>query len=435
MKKIIFVLGFILFLVAVNAQSNFAGLVNNYIKGYEKLGIAPTELDYKTNFKNIKSIKEVLQQQTFFIDFEKQLAKVNVKKLSAQEKFRYKQLQYEVSHNIQRTALEKKWNEEGRNIPADGLNSLPDYKDWYAYYIKHFTSVNITPEEVFELGQNEVKKVQQELKNLQTKLGFSNEESFYNYLQNDTFYLKDKQQVLDAYAQIDKNVRKGIFVLYPSENIPEVAVMEWPGATAQTPPGIYQDIDNNSYGKDVFQFNFYGQKHNRRCMEWLYMHEAIPGHHLQSVMKKQQKDATGLSNYFFYFGNAEGWACYVEDYGKEIGMYTNDYEYVGKWQWDLVRSARLIMEVGIHYYGWSKDKALQYWKENIKGQDEIAMREITRITNWAGQALCYKVGAYTIKKIVTQKMKRGLSHREANIYLLAHSDLPLQVLLDDTLTG
>ncbi len=262
------------------------------------------------------------------------------------------------------------------------------------------------------------------------KLGYSNDEVFYNYLLSDTFYLKNKEQVLTRYAEIDKIVRKNIGKLFPKYTIPEIGVMEWPNSNVNTPPGMYLDKKSNAYGKDIFEFNFYGQKHNKRAMEWLYMHEAIPGHHLQFEARKNSQDSSSLKNNIFYFGNAEGWACYVEDFGKEIGLYKNDYSYLGKWQWDLVRSARLVMEVGIHYYGWSRERALQYWKDNIKGQDEIAGREITRITNWPGQALCYKVGALSIKKIVNQRLKRGDSIIDAHRFLLDHSDFPLQILLD-----
>jgi uncharacterized protein (DUF885 family) len=100
-----------------------------------------------------------------------------------------------------------------------------------------------------------------------------------------------------------------------------------------------------------------------------------------------------LQEAFLYPGNFEGWACYVEYFGKELGVYTNDYSYLGKCEWDLIRSARLVIETGIHYFGWSKEKAMDYWKDNIYGQDEIAEREITRVTNWPGQSLSYKLGA------------------------------------------
>ena len=432
MKKILIALFTISLISQLKAQNTkFNALCADFMKGYAELNIPATDLDYKVNFSNIKSTSELQKQEAFFLAFEKQLHKFNTKKLKAEEKLRYNQLNYEVNLNIERVALEKKWDAEGKMTPENGLHQLNNYKDWYSYYIKHFTSVNITPEQVFVMGEGEVKKIQREIKSIETKLGYTNDELFYAYLHTDTFYLKDKEDVLHAYAEIDKTVRKNLYKLFPKYIVPEIGVMEWPNATAATPPGMYLDKENNAYGKDIFQFNFYQQKHNTRAMEWLYMHEAIPGHHLQFVVRHLNKDSSALTNNFFYFGNAEGWACYVEDYGEEMGLYQNNYTYLGKWQWDLVRSARLVMEVGIHYYGWSREKTMQYWKDNIKGQDEIANREITRITNWAGQALCYKVGALTIKDIVTKELKQGNTLIAAHNFLLLHSDFPLQVLVDD----
>src|SRR5690606_19636308 len=161
----------------------------------------------------------------------------------------------------------------------------------------------------------------------------------------------------------------------------------------------------------VFQFNFSTGRYNVRCMDWLYMHEAIPGHHLQHTYGTSD-------NGYFYFGNAEGWACYVEDLGESLGLYTDPYKLLGKEEWNLVRSARLVMEVGNHYHGWGYEKAMAYWKENIRGQDQIADREIKRITRWPGQALCYKVGAVTIQRIIAQKRKEGMSLQQAHTFLL-----------------
>lgn len=433
MKKLFSICLFTLAAFHLPAQNNkFTKLCNEFIQKYSELGIPATVLDYKVNFSNIKNTADIAKQEAFFIYYAKQLSKLSTKNLNPEEKLRYRQLAYEINLNTERVALEKKWDAEGRITPENGLHQLSNYKDWYSYYIKHFTSVNISPEQVFTMGESEVEKIKQEIKALETKLGYTNDDMFYTYLHNDTFYLKGKEQILNAYAAIDKTVRKNLDKLFPSYNVPEIGVMEWPNATATTPPGMYLDKENNPYGKDVFQFNFYQQKHNTRAMEWLYMHEAIPGHHLQFIVRNSISDSSfALKNNFFYFGNAEGWACYVEDYGKEMGLYQNNYTYLGKWQWDLVRSARLVMEVGIHYYGWSYEKAMLYWKDNIKGQDEIADREITRITKWAGQALCYKVGALTIKKLVEQQTQNGSSIIDAHQFLLTHSDFPLQVLVDN----
>ncbi len=406
----------------------FSNFSNAFMDGYKGLSMPETEMDYKVNFSHIKNAEDLKKQEAYFKLYTKLAAAIDTIKLSQEESLRYHQIQYEIRMNLCRIELEQKWDAEGRKTPENGLHSMSNYKDWYGYYVKHFTSMDISPEQVYAMGDREVKKIQHEIKIIETHAGYSDDKAFYQFLQTDTFYLHDSVSILNRYAQIDKTVRSNLSKLFPHCEVPEVRIIEWPHATASTPPGMYMDKENSPSGKAVFQFNYYGEKHNVRAMDWLYMHEGIPGHHLQYVIRSQHADSLKITNSFFYFGNAEGWGCYVEDFGKEMGLYQNDYTYLGKWQWDLVRSARLVMEVGIHYYGWSRDKALQYWKDNIKGQDEIAEREITRITNWPGQALCYKVGALTMKKIVAAQMKQGKSIVAAHQYLLQHSDFPLQVL-------
>jgi uncharacterized protein (DUF885 family) len=190
---------------------------------------------------------------------------------------------------------------------------------------------------------------------------------------------------------------------------------------------MYINRSSNAYGKDVFQFNFFTKKYNKRAIEWLYMHEAIPGHHLQFSIGKQHNVFEEL---FYYPGNFEGWGCYVEYFGKDVGLFKEPYSYLGKWEWDLVRSARLVIDVGIHYYGWNREKALQYWKQTIPDQDDIAEREVTRVTNWPGQALSYKVGASRIFKMQAEWEKKypGKPLREFYQRFLSMGRLPLSVI-------
>jgi uncharacterized protein (DUF885 family) len=409
-------------------NKSFEELTKEFVKDRGHLNLPEIGLDYKTNFSNIKNNEELSKQELFFKSYLEKTKAVSKEKLNLHELIRLSQLIYECNLNLERIALEKKWNDSGRNIPQGGLHSMENYKEWYSYIVKYFTSVNITPEKVFEYGQSEVDRIKKEIASTKDQLGFKSDEEFYNYLKKDTFFITDKNIILKKYAAIDSTVRKNYTTLFPEYNIPVIGVMEWPDAGPNTPPGIYLNNSNNPFGKDVFQYNFYGSKHNARSMEWMYMHEAIPGHHFQYTAKHALK-SDPLTNHLFYYGNAEGWACYIEDHGKKMGLYQNTYSYLGKMQWDLVRSARLVMEVGIHYLGWDFDKAMVYWKENIKGQDEIAEREITRITNWAGQALCYKIGAKAIKEIVAQENKDGVDIKNTHHFILNHGDVPLQCLL------
>jgi len=99
---------------------------------------------------------------------------------------------------------------------------------------------------------------------------------------------------------------------------------------------------------------------------------------------------------FYYLGLEEGWGAYCEELGKDLGVYKTPYDELGKWEWDLVRSVRVPMDIGLNYYGWTDEQALAFWKKNIKNQDDIALREIARVKRWPAQCITYKYGAAQI---------------------------------------
>lgn len=409
--------------IATPKSLNFADFMKSFSEGYEALNIPAFTLDYREYFNAIPNLETLQKQEAFFKKQQIGLAQFHLKKLQSIDNLYFTHLKYEIDLNLRRISLEKDWVEKGREVPNNGLHEMQNYKDWYRLFVKKFTSTNITPEAVHELGKKEVKRVQTEIQKLQKQLGFADSAKFYQHLQNDTFFLTDKQEILTRYEEIDKTVRQHLSQFIDLQDIPVVIAKEWPNANANTPPGIYLRAENNAGGKDIFQYNFYGNRHNTRAMEWLYMHEAIPGHHLQSVTRRNLQ-APAFQQLFFYAGNAEGWGCYVEYFGNQVSMYKSPYSYLGKWEWDLVRSARLVIETGIHYYGWSREQALEYWKANIIGQDDIAEREVTRVTNWPAQALCYKVGADFIEKMATKQKNRRAFHQE----FLTLSYFPLEVV-------
>jgi uncharacterized protein (DUF885 family) len=147
---------------------------------------------------------------------------------------------------------------------------------------------------------------------------------------------------------------------------------------------------------------------------------------LQATLRKE----TPLQQLFLYPGNFEGWGCYVEYYGKELGLYKDVYCYLGKCEWDLVRSARLVLDAGIHYYGWSHQQALAYWNATIPSQHEIAEREVSRVTNWPGQTLSYKVGAACIMQLrkAWQERHQGRSVVGFHKWFMQMGNCPLVVL-------
>lgn len=394
-------------------SQNMEAISKSFAKKYISLKIPEITYDYKKYFQHIPSELKLTKQKEFFSTQKLCLLKVDRYALDQENTLIYDHLAYEIDFNLKRIDLETKWVKNGRIIPQNGLYTMPNYQEWYPFFIQKFIGSLATPEEIMEYGLAEVDKVKKEISQIQEKLGFKSQTEFYNFLHVDTFYFYDKKSIVKAFAKVDSSVRHNLSNFVGTIDIPAVYPMELPDAGPYTPPGMYLNKSQNAFGKDVFQYNFYGKKFNKRALDWIFMHEAVPGHHLQfSFYEKMKKDK--IQDLFSYSGNFEGWACYVEYYGKELGVYKDEYSYLGKWEWDLIRSARLVIETGIHYYGWSKEKALEYWKDNVYGQDEIADREITRVTNWPGQALSYKLGAKYIFELL-EKTRQKTAPTEFNL--------------------
>lgn len=425
MKRHFYVLISLFISNCCTAQQNFQSIAEDFIKGYTRLNIPELQYDYRQYLSAIPATDMLDEQEAFFNGIQKKLSSYKHAAMSTDDRIIYDHLGYELTNNKQRIRLQKEWLNKGRKTPEGGLCQLG--KDYYIWTIKQYTSVDITPEEVYALGESEVKKVQKEIADIQKQMGYRDSASFYQHLNSSEYYITDKQVLLKEFERVDSIVRIHLPQFIGINDVPAIHAMEWPEATAQTPPGMYLNRSNNAYGKDVFQFNFFTKRYNKRAIEWLYMHEAIPGHHLQFSTGKQ---STPFEDLFYYPGNFEGWGCYVEYFGKEVGLFQEPYSYLGKWEWDLVRSARLVIDVGIHYYGWSREKALAYWKQTIPNQNDIAEREVTRVTNWPGQALSYKVGATQIFKMQAawEKKYPGKLLHEFYQRFLSMGRLPLSVI-------
>ncbi|MFI5203364.1 MAG: DUF885 domain-containing protein [Flavobacteriales bacterium] len=398
-----------LFFSGISTNHSFADFVNSFARGYRQLQLPALTYDYHEYFKSVGKTDKLYEQQQFFLAKRDTLAQFQQKNLSLDEQIQAAHIEYEINFNLLRIALEYQWQETGNGIPENGLNKIKNYSLWYNYFLQKFTSLPVQGEYVMQFGLNEVKRVKAEIRKIQDSSGFSDSASFYQHLAGNTFLIKNKKQLEKSFSKTDSTIRANLHLFLAPMHVPSVTAMEWPHSNAQTPPGMYSNEDDNDFGKNVFMYNFFGGKYNSRAIEWLYMHEAIPGHHLQWCFNKINK-SDSLQPLFFYSGNFEGWACHIEYEGKELGLYQDTYSYLGKWEWDLVRSARLVIETGIHYYGWTKEKALQYWQENVPGQDAIAEREITRVTNWPGQAISYKIGAECILQL-QEEMKKKFGNR------------------------
>lgn len=388
------------------SQPNFDpalhALVQDFIAEFPKQEISMVDFNYRDYLRAIPPSATLERQSAFLEQYKKRLGAIRRKFLSAEERLCYDHLAFQLKLHERRLALEKRFRATNPEVPAEGLSRLDNAGDWYAFLAYYATGVDLSPEEIHQFGRNEVARVQAEIRAIRERLGYGADSlGFLRMLKDDRFYLTDRDSIVATYERKKATVLAHLPVLFEQNpaDVPALGFMTWPDAGPFTPPGMYLSNEENPYGQAVFQYNFYGGRHNRRAMDWLLLHEGIPGHHFHRYVRglaAADRADSDLGGLFFPGGTVEGWAAYVEYFGEDMGLYQDDFSRLGKWEWDLVRSARVVISSGIHTLGWTREQALAYWKANIPGQDDIAEREVKRCTDWPAQVLTYKIGAEQI---------------------------------------
>jgi len=272
-----------------------------------------------------------------------------------------------------------------------------------------------------KFGEREVARVTANIRSIQSKLGFENDTvGFYEYLNDPSFLITDETTLINSLTSIRDSIQAKLGNDFEDTDNAVVDIEPVKDPDKDTPPGYFAD--------GVFYFNFYQNKFRKRNLEWLFIHEAVPGHHYQGTVKANRPPIRKL---FWYPGFTEGWGAYSEDLGTDLECYQDIHQQLGKWEWDLVRSARVVMDVGLNYFGWSKDTVRKYWKDHIPNQDDIMDREIDRMIRWPAQVLSYKVGERTILKL-REMSERTLGQdfdlKKFHSLVLERGSIPLVVL-------
>jgi uncharacterized protein (DUF885 family) len=284
-----------------------------------------------------------------------------------------------------------------------GISNIPDGKKYYAYLAKVWTTTELTPDQIFEIGEKEVARIKGEMEKVKEQVGFKGDfKSFFNYIHTNKKFMPFKQDsdVIAAYRQIDLKIQprlKDLFNLVPKAKfeIRQTEAFREASASAEynqsapdgSRPGIfYVPV------LDATKFNVVG-------MEDLFLHEAIPGHHYQTSIQQENTDLPKFRRFGWYGAYGEGWALYTESLGKELGLYTDPYQYFGCLSEEMHRAIRLVVDVGMHTKGWTREQAINYSLElDAESLSDITV-EIERYMAIPGQALGYKIGQMKILEI------------------------------------
>jgi uncharacterized protein (DUF885 family) len=284
-----------------------------------------------------------------------------------------------------------------------GLYAQPNGVSWYEFMVRLRTTTDMTPEEIHQVGLDEVARIHGEMHGVMKEVGFEGDlKDFFEYMNSDPqFFFDEREQLIQGYRDMSDHIAElstELFEIFPKSDF-EVRAVE-PFREKSASGGSYQAGTPDGSRAGIFYANAYDLSARPNwAMESLFLHEAIPGHHFQIMIQRENEDLPDFRRFGRFTAFSEGWGLYAESLGKEIGVYTDPYQYFGGLNAELWRSIRLVVDTGIHAKGWSRQQVLDYMYENSAVAEARAVSEAERFMAIPGQALAYKIGQLKIREI------------------------------------
>ncbi len=284
-----------------------------------------------------------------------------------------------------------------------GLSALPDGRAWYEFAVRQNTTTDFTPEQIHDIGLSEVARLHREMEGVMRQVGFQGDlKAFMRHMATEPrFRYETREQMLEDYraaqARIDASTDR-LFDIKPKANY-EIRPVE-PFRERSFSGGSYTPASLDGTRPGVFHLNTYDPPGRPRYgMESLLIHEGSPGHHFQISIARELEHLPRLRRFGGYTAYSEGWGLYAETLGRELGLYTDPYQYYGFLSSELWRSIRLVLDTGIHAKGWTLEQAMQYARENSSQSETTIQSEVERFAAIPGQALAYKMGQMKITEL------------------------------------
>lgn len=403
--------------------------IGAYSKAYTELGLDwEMELSYVKNIEHLVRNTDVARERNGIETLARQLKTLDVRGSTPCQHLQLQQIGFELALNLQKLAVLEPYLALGEQaiLSDKGLANTSMGKQWYAYFRNAWLTLDTTPEALAAMGQGELDTAIARYRMLQARMGYAGrDQEFSAYLSSAAFIYPG-----DATPQTDYEARQAI--VYKNLNKLFLPTSIQPPLIRQSDRGLDFPVDGY-YEPDQLTFYFNKAKigYQRRNIDWLLLHESTPGHHYQGRYALAQRGCpTGLPHQF-YSAFAEGWGAYVEEFGAELGLFQNDSDALGAVEWDLVRSIRVVLDVGINYSGWSDAQARDYWRSKLPMLPALAEREITRVRNWPVQAITYKQGAVMLRQLRSAAQARegaGFDIRMFHDRVLKNGPVPLALL-------
>ncbi len=339
-----------------------------------------------------------------------------------------------VAHTKMADFLQNEYLPKART--TSGVSYLPGGLEYYKFCVKDWTTTNMTLDEIYDLGLSEVKRIRQEMETIKNSVGFKGDlNAFFTFMKTDKQFMpfKTPEQVIDSFRHIYEIIKPALpnyFILFPKSRfeIRQTEAFRAASASIEYLPGTPDGSRPGVFYVPIIDATKFAITSG---MESTFLHEAVPGHHYQGSLQMEDTTLPEFRRFKWYGAYGEGWALYSESLGKELGLYTNPYQHMGALGDEIHRAIRLVVDVGMHSKGMTREQAIEYMMQNEAVSEDGAIAEIERYMAMPAQALSYKIGALKIKELrekVAQKQGAAFNIAEFHKEVLNSGCLPLSVL-------
>jgi len=322
-----------------------------------------------------------------------------------------------------------------RSREALGWSSVPDGAAWYAFNVREQTTTRMSPAEIHALGHSEVRRIRGVMDSVIRSTGFTGTfAEFVRFLRTDTrFYHTDSASLVREYRDISKRIDPELVKLFGKLPRLPYGVTTIPSFMAPSQTTAYYSQGSPVAGRPGWYYvNTYDLTSRPKWeMEALSLHEAVPGHHFQIALAQEMENVPEFRRHIGPTAFVEGWALYAESLGPDLGFYKDPYSKFGQLTYEMWRAIRLVLDTGIHSMGWTRQQAIDFFRENSAKTEHDITVEVDRYIAWPGQALAYKLGELKIKQLraeAERELGPKFDVRAFHDEVLAHGAIPLELL-------
>jgi uncharacterized protein (DUF885 family) len=320
-------------------------------------------------------------------------------------------------------------------IDKPGLAGMKGGARLYDYVLESHTTIAIPATEIHAIGLREVARIRREMEVVRKQLGFEgNLAEFFDHVKsNERFRYPTREAVFAHYGEIGARVDQAYSTFFNVKPRSALEIKPYPPEQEGSGGGAYYLVGSPDGKRPGTFFINLGklEDHSKSRATALYLHEAVPGHHVQGSLAQENTALPPVLRFNWNPGYGEGWALYAEWLGTEMGMYDDPMQYFGRLDMEIFRAVRLVVDTGLHAKAWSREQAVAFMRENTSLPTSLIEQEVDRYIVWPGQAVSYKVGELFIRRLRSQAEKalgRGFDVRAFHDQVLNTGALPLHVL-------